>query len=176
MSITPLIARKLDGALIFGIAELAGKSWKVVRERVYRDTATFLVEELGEHLEDMEPSDIAEAVLRAYFEDVERSREENGTVVFKCKTDFPMLRFIHDYVEEHPEFEKYVKPEWEIEKESEVLKGEELDRMFKSIGGHPAVMLFNHIMENLGKSYRMFIECIDRRERPFKVRVIVKSE
>jgi hypothetical protein len=44
-----------------------------------------------------------------------------------------MLRFIHDYVEEHPEFEKYVKPEWDVEKRIEVLEGEELDRMFRSI-------------------------------------------
>ncbi|WP_456484374.1 hypothetical protein [Methanopyrus kandleri] len=110
---------------------MASKSWKVVRERVYRDTTAFLVEELGEYLEDMEPFDIAEAVLKAY-EDVERV-EEDDTIIFGCRTSFPMLRFIHDYVEEHPEFEKYVKPEWDVEKRIEVLEGEELDRMFRSI-------------------------------------------
>ncbi|AAM01426.1 hypothetical protein [Methanopyrus kandleri] len=90
---------------------------------MYRDTAAFLVEGLDEYLEDMEPSDVAEAVLKAYFEDVERV-EEDDTIIFECRTSFPMLRFIHDYAEEHPEFEKYVKPEGDIEKRSEVLEGE----------------------------------------------------
>ncbi|WP_456481871.1 hypothetical protein [Methanopyrus sp.] len=173
--ISHLLARKLDGALIFGIAKLAGKSWKVVRDEVYRDTAAFLVEELSERLEDAETADIAEALLRAYFEDV-KIVEKDDTIVFECRTEFPMLRFIHKYIEENPEFEKYVKPRWNVEKSSEVLEWDELDEMFRSIGGHPAVMLFNHMMEHLGRPYRMVIERVDRREKPFKVRVVVRSE
>ncbi|HII70648.1 hypothetical protein [Methanopyrus kandleri] len=48
--------------------------------------------------------------------------------------------------------------------------------MFRSIGGHPAVVLFQYLMKNLGEPYRMIIERVDRRERPFKVRVVVEPE
>ncbi|NPB02494.1 MAG: hypothetical protein GXO28_06260 [Methanopyri archaeon] len=160
-SMSAMFARALNQATVFCFAEIMGRGWRAVRNRMYEYVAEVMVDLFEDKLRDADPVEIAEAALKLYYPKTELIERNENKAVFKVKSNCPIVRMSVYMLEKHPEVRRYVCDPDDLVIEGERAEGEEVERLYDEIDGLPSCRIFDAIMERLDEPWRMRVEEVD---------------
>ncbi len=160
-SMSAMFVRALNQATVFCFAEIMGRGWRVVRNRMYEYVAEVMVDLFEDRLRDADPVEVAEAALKLYYPKTKLIEKNENKAVFKVRSNCPIVRMSVYMLEKHPEVRKYICDPGDLVIEGKSAAGEEVERLYDKIDGLPSCRIFDAVMERLGEPWRMRVERVD---------------